>query len=167
MKIRLFLFVLLCYSILYADGECPFCDPAIINRQEVYHGNHWRVLLDYKPVLEGHVLLIPIAHRLTRHELSQEEHNELYEIEKMVHCVFLNRFGPKVEDFQYEKNGPTLQSVNHFHIHVLPFEGKMKSFGEKIRLFSRLFLFPPSPLSEDQFALEKSQMQTLFKECQL
>lgn len=167
MRFRLFFFFLLCYSFLSADDGCPFCDPSIISKQEVYRGNHWLVLLDYKPVLEGHVLLVPIEHRLTRHELSREEHNELYDIEKMVHCVFLSRFGQNVEDFQYEKNGPTLQSVNHFHIHVIPFEGKMKSFGEKIRLFSRLFLFPPSALSDEQILFEKSQLQILFKKCSI
>lgn len=162
-----FFFFLLFFAVLSSDEFCPFCDPEIAAKQEVYRGSHWHVLVDYRPVLEGHLLIVPIQHRLTRHELTREEHNELYEIEKKVQCVFTRRFGSEVEDFQYEKNGPTLQSVHHFHIHAIPFDSKMKSFIKKIGLFAKLFLLPPSKLSHEEALKEQELFRNLFNECSL
>ncbi|KAF3363196.1 hypothetical protein PHSC3_000210 [Chlamydiales bacterium STE3] len=160
---KFFLFLVFSWITLLCGEEfCPFCNEAILNNQEVYRGTYWRVLVDYKPVVEGHLLIVPIEHHVTRHELSWDEHNELYAIEKKIHCVFKERFGPEIEDFQYEKNGPALQSVNHFHIHVLPIAPKMKSLLEKIKLVTRLFVFPPKALSNDKRQQEQEFFLNLF-----
>lgn len=164
-KILFTLLFFLC-GILVAEENCPFCDASIIDKQEVYRGNFWQVLLDYKPVVSGHLLIVPLEHRLTRHELSREEHDELFDIEKKVHCVFMSRFGKSIEDFQYEKNGPTLQSVHHFHIHVLPIDSTFRSSWKKMVLFTKLFIFPPSPLSDDEREHEKNELIALFQQCE-
>src|SRR6187200_1048322 len=106
MKFLSILFLLSITATLPAK-ECPFCSQEVIEKQQIYQGNYWRILLDYQPVAQGHLLLVPIQHRLTRHELSYEEHEELYRIEKIAHCIFQHRFGNDIEDLQYEKNGPT------------------------------------------------------------
>lgn len=166
MNLKLALILLsCCFSLLVGEEGCPFCLKSIIQNQEVYRGQHWHVLLDYRPVVPGHLLIIPIEHHVTRHEMSKEEHDELFDIEKKIHCVLQKRFGNDIEDFQYEKNGPTLQSVHHFHIHVLPISKEMKSTYEKVKFLTRLLLLPPKKLSLAEKEEEKRLYSSLFNEC--
>lgn len=139
----------------FAD-ECIFCKQEVIDKQQVYQGDHWRILLDYAPVAKGHLLLVPIEPRLTRHELTKEEHDELYKIEKITHSIFQKRFGPDIEDLQYEKNGTTLQSVHHFHIHVIPVEKDANSMMGKMKLAWALFT-PRDKLTDEELEREKRE----------
>lgn len=158
--VALFVFITAC---LYG---CPFCDPEIISKQQVYHSNFWRVLVDHKPIQDGHLLLVPIVHKLTRHELSLEEVIDLYYVEKLVRQVLIDRFGNAIEDLQYEKNGTTLQSVNHFHIHVVPIREAMSGVLGKIQLAWRLFIYRPA-LSQEQIEKEKELFTSLFQHAEI
>lgn len=151
---RIISVLLLFFTFALDAVECPFCDSKNLERQQLFQGCYWRILLDYQPALPGHLLLVPIAHRLTRHELTLEEHEELYVIENIVHEALKNRFGTSIENLQYEKNGPTLQSVNHFHIHVLPIAKEQGSLLGRWRLIWSLFA-PRTKLSESELKAEK------------
>lgn len=157
---RIFLLILFLSTSLLAE-DCPFCRPEVIEKQEVYHSCYWRILIDYQPALPGHLLLVPIAHRLTRHDLTNEENQDLIQIEKIVHKALQGRFGNDIEDLQYEKNGPTLQSVNHFHIHVLPITPDQGSLWGRMNLALRLFV-PPTKLEASELAKEKATYQSFF-----
>lgn len=148
-------FFLLFAHVLAAE-KCIFCKQEVIDKQQVYQGEHWRILLDYRPVAQGHLLLVPIEHRLTRHELSEEEHAELYKIEQIARRIFVKRFGEKIEDLQYEKNGPTLQSVHHFHIHMIPIEQGADSLMGKMKLAWALFT-PRARLSDEELERERRE----------
>jgi diadenosine tetraphosphate (Ap4A) HIT family hydrolase len=154
-------FLFIFASALLFGEECPFCNKEIIQKQEVHRSRYWHILVDYRPILPGHLLLVPIAHRPTRHSLTLEEQIDLYNIEKRVHHAILNHFGALSEDLQFEKNGPTFQSVHHFHIHVLPISKEQGSFWGRIQLAWRLFM-PPPQLSDEQLAQEKAQFSLLF-----
>lgn len=159
--------LLLFFSLtLHAASPCPFCEEKVMQVQQVYQGCHWRVLLDYRPAVRGHLLLIPIVHRLTRHELTWEEHEELFIIEDLVHEAFKRRFGPSIEDLQYEKNGPSLQSVNHFHIHVLPITQEQGTWLGRWKLGWSLFI-PRNKLSEAELEAEKKIFIELFEHQQI
>ena len=108
--------------------------------------------------LEGHLLIVPIEHRLSRHELTYDEHAELYKIEKIVRCIFQKRIGEGIEDLQYEKNGATLQSVNHFHIHVIPIDKTVSSFVGKMKLAWMLFV-PKKALTDEELEKEKRESE--------
>lgn len=164
-KVLLFLLYFLTIGLVHSnESSCPFCQP--MENQEIFRKTYWRVVADYKPVTQGHLLIIPLAHRLTRHELSFEEHAELYEIEKKIHCMIQERFGKNFEDFQYEKNGPTLQSVNHFHIHVLPIDSeKLASGWQKFLFASRILLTPPSKISDEKLEEERQSYLLAFERC--
>lgn len=149
-------FLLFILTSTLSAKECIFCKQEVIDKQQVYQGNHWRILIDYQPVAKGHLLLIPIEHRLTRHELTEEEHDELYKIEKIAHCILQKRFGEDVEDLQYEKNGATLQSVNHFHIHVIPVDKEAGSLLGRMKLAWALFT-PRKKLSDEELEREKRE----------
>ena len=159
------LILLIIFLPLFAQEDCPFCSERIQN-QEVYRGQYWKVIVDYKPLLSGHLLIIPLAHRLTLHDLSREEFDELYDIEKKVHCALQARYGHDIEDFQYEKNGPTLQSVHHLHIHVLPIQKeKMQSWWNKFWLTSRMLVFPLEKLNNEELAHERQAYKQAFEQC--
>lgn len=165
--LNILLIILSCvlnYSLLAENKECIFCQPAIIERQTIFQTKYWHVLIDYKPVVEGHLLIVPIAHRLTRYELTLEEHLDLYHLENQLHSIFQKRFGNSINDLQYEKNGPILQSVNHFHIHLIPISESQGSFFGKLWLMARLFLLPSPTLSNEKLEKEKLTFQKLFNE---
>lgn len=166
MKIKNYLIIaLLLFSSLFSssDYHCPFCDNQVIESQLVYKGNYWIVMTNYKPILPGHLLIVPIAHRATRHELSKEEHDELYSIEAKIRQVLQQRFGPQIEDFQHEKNGPTLQSVYHFHIHVLPIDSKkIGTWWSRFLFTSKILVMPATRISDEEQQRELDTYKAAF-----
>lgn len=158
-----FLFLIATLSLFASENNCPFCNPDIISKQQVYESPFWRVLIDFQPTLPGHLLIIPIAHRSNLYELSREEFADLYDVEQKVHRALVNRYGRVIEDLQYEKNGPTLQSVPHFHIHVLPVTKDLQSMWQKLLLGAKLFLFPSGKLSQNELEQEKKEYVKAFE----
>ena len=108
-----------------ASKPCLFCvtNPVgeqCTQRQTLFEGIHWRVLMDYKPVTEGHLLIVPKEHRETRHDLTKKENNELFEIQVRIKEIY-DRIYPDCSNMQYEKNGPKAwQHIDHFSIQVIP-----------------------------------------------
>lgn len=122
MKSHLFLF--LCLVGFLTTAFCPFCTQKVIDQQTAYETDRLIVLVDYRPLVKGHLIVIPKRHVVKAHELTSEEWSELSIVIPKIVQVFETYIGTN----QYtilEKNGPlAFQDVPHVHFHLLPANGK-------------------------------------------
>ncbi len=104
--------------------SCAFCNEEVLNAQTFYEGKGARAIVDYKPAVDGHVLVIPNRHVERFEQLSPEEIAEMGEIIKKVDAAVKGIYH-NTGSLLLQKNGREAgQSVPHVHFHYLPrFEG--------------------------------------------
>lgn len=114
------LLLLLSFASALVANPCPFCDPVVLEKQEVVASPQAMVLYNQKPLAEGHILVIPKRHVERFEELSVEEMGEIQELIAQVAKAFPLAYGAQ-DYFIMQKNGPLAgQSVPHLHFHVFP-----------------------------------------------
>ena len=102
-----------------SQDACIFCK--VPSKDWVDSTKSFFVVEDRYPVTEGHLLIIPKAHRLDYFELSSDEQSELPDLLKILKakiCANDNR----VSGFNIGANcGESAgQSIFHCHIHLIP-----------------------------------------------
>src|SRR5437660_6593576 len=73
-------------------GQCPFCTLRILETQTVLETKNMRVLIDYAPVVKGHLLVVPKRHIVKAHEMTKDEWLELHELTPKIVKVFQKKF---------------------------------------------------------------------------
>lgn len=140
-------------------GACPFCDPKIIQKQKFYEEDLSIALYSYKPLMEGHCLIIPRRHVEHYEELTADEMASMNRLIQKTHKAVSKALCTK-SYLLLQKNGKDVgQSVPHVHIHYIP---KPNHDGSILGLYMR-FLFNPlkSPISPEAMQ-EKTEMIASF-----
>src|SRR5690349_21483241 len=107
-----------------ASISCPFCDTRMIENQQVYTGKWVSGLLNYKPLSEGHTLLVPRRHVSRLEDLTPEEWLEMQEVSQKFQKAFKELYG-KEDYILIIQNGPNGgQTVPHLHFHMIPRGGE-------------------------------------------
>ena len=102
--------------------QCVFC--RIVRKElsasHVYEDDRTIAFLDFRPINEGHTLVVPRKHYENIHEISDEDVAYLFKTVKRVASVVkkgLNADGISV----FQNNGPAAgQVVFHIHVHIIP-----------------------------------------------
>lgn len=107
-------------------NECIFCKIARgeIPSKTLYEDEKFRVILDLGPATKGHALVLPKEHAADIYELSDETAAESFVLAKKMAGIMKEKL--KCDGMNLvQNNGETAgQSVNHFHLHVIPrYEG--------------------------------------------
>lgn len=124
-----------------SQSSCVFCDPKILERQVLFEGNGVLAVYPYKPIVSGHVLILPKRHVERFEDLTQEEAGTLVTVIRKVQKVSEVR-GEK-DYLLLQKNGKISgQSVPHVHIHYMPRSEQVGYFRFLIRFLAR-HLFKP------------------------
>lgn len=99
---------------------CVFCDIASkkINTYTVYENNNIIAFLDYEPINEGHILLIPKKHYLDVDELPKELLTEIMETSQRLVTAIKKVYKP--DGYSIMQNGGAFNDVGHYHLHVFP-----------------------------------------------
>lgn len=99
---------------------CVFCDIANkkIEVSVVYQNNNVMAFLDYEPINEGHILLIPKKHYLDVDELPAELLKELMETSQKLVTAVKKVYQP--EGYSIMQNGGAFNDVGHYHLHIFP-----------------------------------------------
>lgn len=147
----LFIFFLQINSFVLFASPCVFCNPEVLSNQLVYKGRYTAVLLNYTPLLEGHILITPKRHVEKLQDLSTEEFLEMHEIIQKLTLAFKKVYG--TEDYLLcLQNGVNAgQTVLHTHFHMIP--RSAPSLSTKIKLWYEMLmrpLFMPTPLTKEQ-----------------
>jgi diadenosine tetraphosphate (Ap4A) HIT family hydrolase len=98
-----------------ADGSCPFCDPATV-ASALATTDHFYLLADNAPLVEGHALLIPRDHYACFGALPAAWDGELLALKERVARFERERYRPAI----YFEHGVFGQSVYHAHLHAVP-----------------------------------------------
>jgi len=115
-----------------AGRSCTFC--RIIGGEApafaVFEDALAYAFLDHRPLLKGHVLLTPKAHRETLQDLPEDAVGPLFRIARML-CGAVERAMAADGSF-LAINTRISQSVPHLHIHVVPRWRKDGLFSPKL-----------------------------------
>lgn len=101
---------------------CAFCNEEIVNHQKFYEDDVVVAMLTHKPILPGHVLIIPKRHVERYEELTDDEIVHIHHAIQKVHQIVSKVFGTS-SYLLLQKNGVEVgQTVPHVHFHYIPRE---------------------------------------------
>ena len=119
--ILVFFAVFLCQAIgLAGCRECAFCDKEVLDSQKFYEDVEVLGLCSYRPVFEGHCLIIPKRHVERFEDLTDEELAHIFALVKRLHAAMTEVLG--VQSYLIlQKNGKEAgQTEMHVHFHYIP-----------------------------------------------
>lgn len=101
--------------------DCIFCK--IINGEipsyKVYEDEHVYAFLDITQCTKGHTLVIPKQHVKNVYELSEELAENIFKVIPKIAKAIKTSFNPIGLNI-INNNDKPLQSVFHFHLHLIP-----------------------------------------------
>lgn len=101
-------------------AHCPFCEPThLAYTYLLTETKHFRVVADYNPLAEGHLLIIPKRHVACVGRYDAEEYAECTELSTRIRAFVRDTYGTE-STFEHGVIG---QTVFHSHVHVVPFGG--------------------------------------------
>jgi diadenosine tetraphosphate (Ap4A) HIT family hydrolase len=101
---------------LLGAHACPFCAPEHLDTV-LAETEHFRIIADHAPLVEGHTLIIPRAHYPCYGAVPLEYEPELIAVKRRVARFFRARYRPAV----FFEHGVFRQTVFHAHLHAFPF----------------------------------------------
>ena len=144
----------------FTTESCPFCEGSVLEKQAVYRSD-WRsdgaaALLNYKPAIPGHMLIIPERHVERFEEMTAAEMSAVHALIAKVDAAEREIFGA-TGYILLQKNGAEAgQSVPHVHFHYYP----VKQGDSKAWLAVRMFLASwLKPLTEQELDRQRSHFQ--------
>lgn len=147
-KASFFFLPLVFHLSLVAQDPCSFCNSSVIAKQKIYEDNQVIVLYDYKPIIEGHCLILPKRHVEQLHDLTDQE---VCSIKRGISTLFkaAQKTYQATSYLIFQKNGEHAgQSVPHVHVHFLP---RRPNDYWDISLYARMFFLRfKSPLLQKE-----------------
>ncbi|HBS48489.1 TPA: HIT family protein [Candidatus Dependentiae bacterium] len=141
--------------------HCPFCNSKRMEWQKIYEDDLVFASLNYKPLTQGHCLVIPKRHVERSEDLTDEETLRIFQVIKKVHKAAENVFG--VYSFRIvQNNGLEVgQSVTHVHYHYIP-RKKDEKYSWYFAFKCFFESYPQKPLTPEQMKepVEKMRLAT-------
>jgi len=103
-------------------ADCIFCKiiEGEIPSNTLYEDEKFKVILDVSPANKGHSLIIPKEHYENIFEIPEALEKEAFSLAKKTAKILMTSgFGEGINILQ-NNNEAAGQTVNHFHIHVIP-----------------------------------------------
>lgn len=102
--------------------NCIFCKiiKGEIPCKKIFENNNFIVILDAFPANEGHSLVIPKKHYKNMFETEDNILKEGYKIAKYIGLSLKKSFGAENINILQNNGSIAGQTVDHFHIHVIP-----------------------------------------------
>lgn len=138
----------------YDPSSCPFCDPGVVDTQQVYESQLFRLFYCLTPAVDGNLLLVPKRHLYRFEELNSEEMVDFHSIMQWIPSLFQTVYGAD-HYFILQKNGESAgQSVAHIHFHLVPVHSKDQSAIERVFNYR-------SPISSDEMRNQVQKLRTV------
>ncbi len=153
-----FVVIALQTSLLAQNQNCSFCQSNVIENQKIYEDDDVVILYDYKPVIEGHCLVLPKRHVQHLQDLTDQE---MLAVKKGLGKLFeaAQKTYEATSYLIFEKNGADAgQSVPHVHFHFLP--RKPNDYWD-IGIYARMFFLQfKSPISQKEMDQNRTQLSS-------
>ncbi len=103
-------------------NDCIFCKIANgeIPTNTVYEDELFRAILDANPANTGHTLIIPKTHATNVFEIDETTVGKAYMLAKKLSLAVKEATGCEGINILQNNGEAAGQTVNHFHIHVVP-----------------------------------------------
>ena len=131
--------------------DCIFCEIANGNipGKTIYENDEVRVILDINPVQYGHALELPKTHCDSLLECSEKTRNAVFEAAQKVGRHMEDVLGCDGINVLTNIREGAGQTVNHFHVHLIPRYTKKQKPDQLILEFGE-----NDPMDLDQIASE-------------
>jgi len=97
-------------------GACVFCNRHVLE-EVLLETEHFFVLADHAPLIEGHLLIVPHDHLACYGALPAELDEEFRHIKRLVRAFLTDMYRQPV----FFEHGVFRQTVFHAHLHAMPF----------------------------------------------
>ncbi len=104
------------------DEKCIFCKLANgdIPTNSIYEDKDFKVILDADPATKGHALILPKNHFANLFEIDDEVAAKALPLAKQIAKNMMAKLGCVGVNIVQNNGEAAGQTVNHFHIHVIP-----------------------------------------------
>lgn len=112
------------------SASCPFCLPAR-ERVQFANANEAAALVNLKPILPGHSLIVPDRHAARLLDLEPAETGRLFAFAQRISRLLMDEFAADGIDWTVQDGPEAGQTVMHLHVHLIPRSaGDLPSPGE-------------------------------------
>ncbi|HEX7064763.1 MAG TPA: HIT family protein [Bacillales bacterium] len=113
------------------DPDCIFCKIVAgeIPAAKVFENDDVVAFLDLGQVTKGHTLVIPKVHQKNIYELTPEAAQKVFAVVPKIARAIKNQFEPVGMNLLNNNEEAAMQSVFHYHVHIIPRYGKDDGFG--------------------------------------
>ncbi|MCR5196415.1 MAG: HIT family protein [Pseudobutyrivibrio sp.] len=104
------------------DEKCIFCKLANgdIPTNSIYEDDNFKVILDADPATKGHALILPKDHFANLFEIDDAVAAKALPLAKKIANRMMEKLGCAGVNIVQNNGEAAGQTVNHFHIHVIP-----------------------------------------------
>jgi len=113
------------------DPDCIFCKivKSELPSWKVFENDDVVAFLDLGQVTKGHTLVIPKVHQKNIYELKEDVAQKLFAVVPKIARAIKEQFTPIGMNLLNNNEKPAMQSVFHYHIHLIPRYGEGDGFG--------------------------------------
>lgn len=101
------------------SGTCPFCPPEV-DRTVFAEADGFRALVNLRPILPGHGLVVPARHVERLMELEPDEAAVLARVARSISGRLMRVFRASGIDWTLQDGAEAGQTVMHLHLHLIP-----------------------------------------------
>jgi bis(5'-adenosyl)-triphosphatase len=98
---------------------CPFCSKSI-QSSVFYENRDFMAVFNIAPVLPGHSLVIPRAHRISILSFTDAEMTDFFKIAKTALLILMKAFNTEAFDWSLQEKPEAGQTIEHLHLHIVP-----------------------------------------------
>ena len=129
--------------------NCLFCDPEVRRKETFYEDSTNIALVNIKPAVEGHVLLVPKRHVQNFTELTEKEISDMFSSVKKIYKILKAAYNSVAFNLVIQDGPEAGQSINHLHLHICP---RVKGDAENKKFYRLIFIDAEKrePISDKQ-----------------
>lgn len=115
------------------DPDCVFCKiiAGELPSAKVFENDDVYAFLDLGQVTKGHTLVIPKAHQKDIYDLTEDVAGKLFSVVPKIARAVKKQFQPVGINLLNNNEKAAMQTVFHYHIHIIPRYGNDDGFGLK------------------------------------
>lgn len=102
------------------NSICVFCDPDVRRKEAFYEDETNIALINIKPAVEGHVLLMPKRHVEGFIELTEKEVADMFSSVRKIYSILKKAYNAVAFNLVIQDGPEAGQSINHLHLHICP-----------------------------------------------
>ncbi len=137
-------------------GGCVFCDDIIKKRDGtiIHEDQDTLVFMDYAPVEDGHILVIPKKHFENIFDIDEENYLRVHNLVRKISSILVSSLKADGLNIGQNNGACANQVVMHYHVHMIP--RWCKSSPPNISTKGR---FARKPLSWERKLAEKDDLE--------